>query len=142
MLFTHRGSIAKALAEPIAHLQSPSAGVPCAQELSFTPCRQPPRIFDLLCAAHRLSKLVVRFRPGAKRLDADLKSGGDLGLAAAFRSEFKNAFAIRDIIKGRAPACSRRQDFEIGAHETSQDVTGIYSEKRSAIANFLWGPQT
>lgn len=71
--------------------------------------------------------------PGSERFPAYEQGSGNFGLAATLRREFKDALAIGGVVKRWAAAMARRQDFEIGAHGTSQDVMGKFAGERSAL---------
>jgi hypothetical protein len=71
----------------------------------------------------------MRLDPGVQRLSAYEERGGDFGFSVPFRGKFENAIAIGGHIAGGASALSRRQDFEIGAHKTSQNFAKFVMEK-------------
>ncbi len=73
--------------------------------------------------AHGFAKFGMGFGPGVECFAAHRQGCGDFRFAAALRSKFKDALAIAAVVQGRAAAMARRQEFEIGAHGTSQDVS-------------------
>jgi hypothetical protein len=113
----------EALAEAIAHLQRPARRVPGLDKLAFAACFEPPGIFEVLGAAHGFAEFRMGVGPSAECLAANKKGCGDFRFAAPLCRKFKNALAIGAIVKGWAAAMARRQDFDIGAHGTSQDVS-------------------
>ncbi len=113
----------EALAETVAHLQRPACRVPGFVELAFASGFKPPGIFEVLGAAHGFAELGMSLGPAVERFAADRESGSDFRFAASLCRKFNDALAISAIVEGRAAAMARRQDFEIGAHGTSQDVS-------------------
>ncbi len=108
-------------AEAVAHLQGPARGVPAFFE-TLAAFSQPPGEFEVFCAVHGFPEIGMRLDPGVKCHAANGKRRSDFGFAVALCRKFKHALAICGSVAGPAPSPARRQDFEFGAHGTSQVI--------------------